>query len=705
MYFLRSRFRARPLQRPTSPGINRRLTAVSPEQRRDFLAEKSKYNTRRILFFSLFCAYALLAVLGTSDYDILLKQSIEIPGLRITLPLITFYMVTPLAILILHFGVLWMHEHYLQELQKLPRETIKAIPFSILDASHLGANRILKFGVHVLVYLFPPVVLFFFLYWFADYQSLKYTFCHLAFLIICLIVDLVFIYKYRWPGIKWHLKILALLPHSFLFFFSIAYFFSFYFFLKSPSDFLEYSSRFLTDNQMKILRARLPHLKVTHCNLNKNFDLNEAKAYRELDNEKEKRPYLFYTTMVDLQNRNLILANLSYSKIVNFDLSGADLRNANLSKSQLQYSSLHLANLQEANLRGANLQDADLRDANLQGARVENANLQDAKLGGSRLENAKLKDANLQGAYLKEAKLQRAKLNSVNLQGAYLWAADLQETDLIGAKLERVELGFADLRKANLWGANLQGAHLRNTKLEGADLYGANLQGADLRDSKLQGAKLENANLQKANLLGANLQGAKLEFAELQGAYLGNANLQGAYLNQANLQGAVLDRTNLEGAYLGDANLQGAFLRYARLQGTFLIGAQLQGANLKCANFQGAYAGESLKDFVELTGKATLLSHLGDKKFTREDFKRLLKTIKSKPIYTLMDKTSIRKLTNLIEQAIGKTSLEWLEMQKGSYISGVLTWEDACNIQKNVISPEARKSMGLEKVNWEEKCK
>ncbi len=600
--------------------INQRVTRVSPEQGRAFLAEKSKRNSRRILVFSLFCAYALLAVLGTSDYDILLERPIEIPGLRITLPLISFYMVTPLAILVLHFGILWMHERYRQELQNIPRETIKAIPFSILDASHLGAGRLLKFGVHVLVYLFPPVVLAAFFFRFADYQSLRYTFFHLAFLIICLIIDLVFICKYRWPGKKRDLKIFATQPHFFLFLISIAYFFSFYFFLKSPSEFLEYSSRFLTDNQIKILRAGLPRLEVTHCNLNKGFDLNEAKAYRELDDDKEKRPYLFYTTMVDLRNRKLIMADLSYSKMVNFDFTRADLRKADLNNSQLQYSSFYLAELQGASLEGANFQKVNL----------------------------------------KSVELQRANLNNTNLQGALLT------------------------------GTQLQGAILTYANLQGAILTHTNLQGADLKDTNLQGAILTYANLQRVYLTDTNLQGAILTGAYLEEAYLWWANLQGAILTSAHLQGAIL--------------------AYANLQGAILTGTQLQGANLKCANFQGACAEDQCTSFVELIERPTQLSHLGNEKLTQEDFERIVEIIKSVstlylkyPHYNL--ENEIKEWTSLVKQAVGKTSLEWLEMQKGKYVTGVLTWKEACKIQRQVDAPNVRTLMGLDKVNWKEKCK
>ena len=406
---MKSRFRV--WRRFIRSQTNRHFASISLEQKRAFLAEKSKHNTRRILFFSLFCAYALLAVLGTSDYDILLKRPIGIPGLRITLPLLTFYTVTPLTILILHFGVVWMHERYRQDLQNIPRKTLEEIPFSILDVLHFDANFFLKLGVNFLVYFFPLLVLLSFFYWFAKYQNLGFTFFHLMCLIICLILDLGFICKFRWPNMKWRFKIMAILPYSFILLFSILFFASFCLFLNSPSDFFEYLDRFLTPDQKKILRAKLPHLEVTYCNLNKNFDLNEVKAYRELDNEKQKRPYLYYITKVDLRGRKLILADLSYSKMVNFDFSGADLRWAKLKKTQLQYSFLENANLQGANLEGADLRETNLKDAkhlgeailknaNLQGADLKNANLQGANLIGANLEGADLENANLQGANL-----------------------------------------------------------------------------------------------------------------------------------------------------------------------------------------------------------------------------------------------------------------------------------------------------------------
>ena len=730
-----------------------RLGTISQEQRRDFLAEKSKHNSRRILFFSLFCTYALLAVLGTSDYDFLLENPIEIPGLRITLPLRTFYIVTPLAILILHFGVLWMYERYRQELENIPHETIEEIPFSILDTLHLDAHRLLRFGIQVLVYLFPPLVLFCFLIWFIKYQHFLLTSLHL----FCLIIDLVFICKYRCASMKYGLKTVTL---SIFFLILILFFVLFYFFLKSPSSILRYSSHFFKFN-----------LEVTHYNLNKDFDLNKAKAYRELDAEKKKRPCLFYITMVNLQNRKLIQADLSYSKMVNFDFSNADLSRAILTKSQLQYSSFKSANLQGANMKGSNLQEAVLKGANLQGANLteanlqvvdmSNAKLQGAYMKGTNLQDAVLNGANLQGANLSKADLQRADMSNVdlqrtdmngtnlqqallknaNLQRANLTRVELQKADLSNAKLQGAVLEYAKLQKADLSNAKLQGAVLEYAKLQKADLSNAKLQGVNLTEANLQGADMSNANLQGAILEYANLQGAILEYANLQGAILTNANLQGAHLKNADLQGAKLEYADLQGANLAYAelqgvnlwngNMQGAYLKFAKLYGANLWGANLQGADLSNANLQGAdigytklqgailkgtrlqgaYTRDNFNSFVDLIGKSTELSHLWGQ-FTPRDYQKIVNIIKyiSTPCreclnYNLKNEKIKTKWIDLVKRAVGKTSLEWLKMQKGEYITGVLTWEEACKIQKEVSSPEARKFMGLDRINWEERCK
>ena len=119
---------------------------------------------------------------------------------------------------------------------------------------------------------------------------------------------------------------------------------------------------------------------------------------------------------------------------------------------------------------------------------------------------------------------------------------------LHGASLEHAQLQGATLAAAALQGANLSGAQLQGALLYEADMQGADLRGAQLLGSRkldyaaLEGASLDHTELQGVFLEGAWLQGASLEGAVLQGAYLHEARLQGASLHEAQLQGAVLSR-------------------------------------------------------------------------------------------------------------------------------------------------------------------
>jgi uncharacterized protein YjbI with pentapeptide repeats len=168
----------------------------------------------------------------------------------------------------------------------------------------------------------------------------------------------------------------------------------------------------------------------------------------------------------------------------------------------------------------------DLRGRDLRGAVLAGATLPKADLTGAQLQGASLGDAQLQGASLDGAQLQGTSLRAAHLQGASLYGANLQ-----GARLD-----FAQLQGALLDHAQLRGAWLGLAKLQGSSLYHAQLQGASLQGAQLQGALLSAANLQGARLDFAHLQGASLTGAELQGT-----NLADAPLWRAQLQNSVLE--------------------------------------------------------------------------------------------------------------------------------------------------------------------
>ncbi len=727
--------------------------------------DKFKWHIMRILFFSLFCAYALFIVLGTSDYDILLEKPIEIPGLPIPLPLRFFYIICPLVILILHIGILWMHRHFQQrELQQASStKTTEATPSPVSDAVNIAKKRWIQISIDFLVYCFPLCVLIAFFIRFTDYQNIFISSWHAVYVWLDLLL-IAFLIPYSLK--KWLTLLVFIYPFFIIIILSV-----YSYLLNNPSSLLKIKER------PKIL-SYFPRLEVMHATVNVNSNFSKAKAYQNQEDKQDEKTY-----KVNLRNRKLVLADFSHSKMVNFDFRDAELIGSNLQGSQLQHSSffntnlqgaylaeanlgetdLSLANLQKANLTsvnlhnaklaecnlqcgdlswanlydaylvGANLKNANLLKANLKDANLSGANLQGATLSGTNLQDidnlswANLQDAhlvgvnlkdvyllgadlqganlswsNLQGSYLSGANLQGANLSWTRLQGAYLVKADLQFANLLRTNLQNAHLSKANLQCVRLTEADLQGADLSWSNLQGSYLSGANLQGANLSWTRLQGACLEKTNLQGANLSGSKLQGANLLKANLLGSSLSVADLQGAYLVGAELQVANLSGARLQGAYLVGADLQGAYLGWAELQGADLSLVNLQGAYLYKAKFNGIYSGAEKKPFVALIGRKAEFNGLGRKKFSEEDFEKLKGVIQSYGFSP--NNIDIDNRINLLAKAIGTTSIEWLNIQKGKYSDGVLTWEEACKIQQEVTFPKARERMGLDKINWEKKC-
>jgi len=150
-------------------------------------------------------------------------------------------------------------------------------------------------------------------------------------------------------------------------------------------------------------------------------------------------------------------------------------------------------------------------------------------------------DANLNRANLSFAWAERARFDHAQLRGASLFGAQLQGASLNHARLKGASLKLAELQGASLASAQLQGAQLYGAELQGAQFLYANLKGAVFIATQLQGASLEHAHLQGASLDFAKLQGATFEGAGLQGALLYKAQLQGALLDKVQLQGASFE--------------------------------------------------------------------------------------------------------------------------------------------------------------------
>jgi uncharacterized protein YjbI with pentapeptide repeats len=204
-------------------------------------------------------------------------------------------------------------------------------------------------------------------------------------------------------------------------------------------------------------------------------------------------------------------------------------------------------------VRGSQLNGVRLRHAQMYGVFLVKAHMLQADLRNSFLSEADLRQANLRQAILKSATLDRARLNRANLQ-----KADLRGANLAGADLGDADLAYALLSGANLTDAKLQGVSFYGTDLRGAILMRSTVSKADFREANLADADFSYADLRGADLWSGKLAGAKLREAQAGQAVLVDADLRAADLRGADLQGAILRGTDLTGAMLQGADLRGA---------------------------------------------------------------------------------------------------------------------------------------------------
>jgi uncharacterized protein YjbI with pentapeptide repeats len=156
-------------------------------------------------------------------------------------------------------------------------------------------------------------------------------------------------------------------------------------------------------------------------------------------------------------------------------------------------------------------------------------------LRGRDLVQAILKRSDLRNVDFTNSTLRWADLEGANLQNARFSCTDAANS--IGcADLEEAILSRSDLRGAILDRANASGAKFLYAQLHGATLDGIKLQGSHLNSAQLQGASIDSANLERAWITGANVDGAAFDGSQVAKAEFKGVDLEFASLNDVNLK-------------------------------------------------------------------------------------------------------------------------------------------------------------------------
>jgi uncharacterized protein YjbI with pentapeptide repeats len=495
------------------------------------LAAALNHSAERVqtLWFSFltFMLYLAIAAGTTTHRMLFLEEPLNLPVLNIKLPLLSFYILTPIIFVVLHFYMLLnlvllarTAKSFEDSLARAfpedgePRENFRMRIENTLFVQLLVGGRLERNGINgdllsamalITLGLAPVALMLKFEIMFLPYHSEWITWLHRGLLALDLMLVWTLWPGYRsswgvrlWPDRSWWLVLPGI----------------------GSTAALAYAAMVATFPDEHMYLAWLHGVTpVNTLDLHGEDLIDDLKLKQIIEKTESSADRQRWVATLSLRNRDLTGANLA----------GADVRHVEFS-----HAILNRANLNHAWAEKAHFDD--------------NAQLQGASFGGAQLQGASLNGARLQGASLGGAQLQGASLNGARLQGA----------SLVGAQLQGASLDFAQLQGASLYEAQLQGASLNSAQLQGVSLDNIPLQGASLNNAELQGASLSRDQLQCSSLQGSELQGARLDNAKLQGASLDYAELQGAYLFNAQLTYASFLNVFVWRAYARAADFKGA---------------------------------------------------------------------------------------------------------------------------------------------------
>jgi len=199
-----------------------------------------------------------------------------------------------------------------------------------------------------------------------------------------------------------------------------------------------------------------------------------------------------------------------------------------------------------------------LNENSLRYARAYRATLGGARLWRADLVGAYFTEADLRNANLREARLRDAVLDHARADHAQFISADGKFANLTGADLRSSDMTFSVFEEANFAGAKLAGASLYGANLRHSSWLRSDLTRSDMRDTQVQNSELSLANLEQTDFSGAKLSGAKFGGAQFKGTILLGADLRNTDLRGATFPGAVLRDTPMDGAHVEGADFRGA---------------------------------------------------------------------------------------------------------------------------------------------------
>lgn len=436
--------------------------------------------------------YLLITVAGTTDVQLLMDQSLQLPFVSAGIPARYFYVVAPIFLFVFHLNAIFLLSALIDRVRnfrgwkgyRLVSRAYPSLPMSrlIRDGS-VFRSVVASVAYWVISAYLPLLVLLAMQARFVAYQSRSILYEHRAIVLFDIILVLVVLRQSRtnrtgraWAILSMGNSILLIIFCAIIFAVSLCSGIP-----EIPADCKAeetgWWARWFTPRQF---------LDVSGANLSIDKEGKETR-YRGLLSSRHLRCAVFDGAVMkgfDFRGADLLGASFRGSILSGADFSRIDdSYDSSMDSSTICGAWVRTESL--ATLRNVIFRGTDLQDARFIGAELEDANLDEVRAQRAVFCHANLKGARLRGDFL-----------SSNFEGADLTGADSRS-----AKLTMADLGEAVLEMANLQGAELQGALLLTvTRMIGADFRGAKLHLATV--PPLSGVLMSGASVRHLRICG-----------------------------------------------------------------------------------------------------------------------------------------------------------------------------------------------------------
>lgn len=510
--------------------------------------DAGQHSSNLWLAFMAFACFVLVATGSVTHTDLLLEAPLKLPALSVELPLVGFFCLVPILLLIQH-QYCFLQLGLLSEKLKEYNSTLKLCAPIASDA----ARRRLRLNTSIFVQLnaqkpesdisptnalthavawlsmvaAPMSTLFFIQLVFLPYHNPTVTWIHRS----CVIMDVILIIS-AWPNIAPRSSILAAAGRLFA----------------SPP---------------KLLRRAIPFVKA-HLT-------NEIPRGNTLIAAGVGLTSMFIVTF---PSEAIYFPPFSY--LTKYWLEGEVDAVSGRSNSFFGASNRLIVTSKDFQSGAMSARSLSLRGRDLAGAILDRSNFSHFDFIGTNMRDASFRGANLTAAKLGCGAVQRSRAIEMSREmsrSSATYVGAVRCADLTGASLQWAKLNDAFIEGGIFIGADLTGVQLRGARgsaaiFVGADLTLAQFHGAWLDYADFSGAWMQWVEFQGARLVDATMVGAWMEAAQMQGATVRAARLDGAWLRFAHFQGAVLDSVTavgalLEKAYVYNASVSGLLLNRA----------------------------------------------------------------------------------------------------------------------------------------------